>query len=238
MIHTLGMLIPSANTAVEIDMNRVLPKSYQVHFARLKVSSVDQVGWREHDADIDYQSELLGSIKPAAIVVLQTAASFYGDEDYESTMVARIRRIAKVPAHTTAFAIGRALKALNAKRVTLLSPYNKDLVQRGQKYFERVHGLQFADVSSFNMTDPNAITHLGPELARKVLAEQAKLKPDAMIVAGGAYHIMNCIDAWEKEFGIPIVTTNQVAAWACVQAVQGIEKIQGYGKLLAEMPIG
>ena len=59
-----------------------------------------------------------------------------------------------------------------------------------------------------------------------------------MIVAGGAYHIMNCIDAWEKEFGIPIVTTNQVAAWACVQAVQGIEKIQGYGKLLAEMPTG
>jgi len=51
VIHRLGMLIPNANIATEIDMNRVLPKNYQVHFARLKVGSVDEKGWREHDAE-------------------------------------------------------------------------------------------------------------------------------------------------------------------------------------------
>ncbi len=62
MIHRLGMLIPNANIATEIDMNRVLPKNYQVHFARLKVGSVDEKGWREHDADVDYQTELLAGV--------------------------------------------------------------------------------------------------------------------------------------------------------------------------------
>jgi maleate cis-trans isomerase len=236
MIHRLGMLVPSANIATEIDMNRVLPKNYQVHFARLKVGSVDEKGWREHDADVDYQTELLSGIKPAAIVVLQTAASFYGEPHYEQELVHRIERIASVPAYTTAFALGRAVKALNAKKVTLLSPYNHDLLMRGKCYFERNHGLDIVGADSFNMTDPDAINKLTPEPARKALAAHAQLKPDVMILAGGAYRIIDHIEAWEAEFGIPILTTNQAAAWACVQAVKGEEKIKGYGALLAQMP--
>ena len=236
MIHRLGMLIPSANIATEIDMNRVLPKTYQVHFARVKVGSVDEKGWREHDADIDYQTELLSGIEPKAIVVLQTAASFYGALDYEQVLVQRIERISGVPAYTTAYALGRAVKALNAKKVTLLSPYNHDLLLRGKGYFERNHGLDIVGADSFNMTDPDAINKLTPDPARKALAAHAKLKPDVMILAGGAYRIMDHISEWEAEFGIPILTTNQAAAWACVQAVQGKEKINGYGTLLAQMP--
>jgi maleate isomerase len=237
MIHRLGMLVPSANIATEIDMNRVLPKNYQVHFARVKVGSVDEKGWREHDGDVNYQTELLSGIQPSAIVVLQTAASFYGPLNYEQELVARIEKISGVPAYTTAFALGRAVKALSAKKVTLLSPYNNDLLMRGKAYFERVHGLDIVGADSFNMTDPEAINKLTPDPARKALAAQAKLKPDVMLVAGGAYRIMDLISQWEAEFGIPILTTNQVAAWACVQAVNGHEQIPGYGKLLAQMPV-
>lgn len=236
MIHRLGMLIPSANIATEIDMNRVLPKNYQVHFARVKVGSVDEKGWREHDADIDYQTELLAGIEPAAIVVLQTAASFYGDLNYEQTLLDRIKTLSGVPAYTTAFALGKAVKALNANKVTLLSPYNNDLLMRGKAYFERVHGLEIVGANSFNMVDPDAINKLTPEPAKRALAEHAKLQPEVMILAGGAYRIIDYISQWEEEFGIPIITTNQVAAWACVQAVQGQDKISGYGRLLSRMP--
>ena len=236
MIHRLGMLIPSANVATEIDMNRVLPKNYQVHFARLKVGSVDEKGWRQHDADVDYQTELLSGIEPAAIVVLQTAASFYGEMNYEQELIQRIARISGVPAYTTAFALGRAINALNAKKVTLLSPYNHDLLMRGKEYFERNHGIDIVGADSFNMTDPDAINKLTPDPARKALEAHAQLKPDVMIIAGGAYRIMDHIAQWEAEYGIPILTTNQAAAWACVQAVKGKEKIKGYGSLLEQMP--
>lgn len=236
MIHRLGMLIPSANVATEIDMNRVLPKNYQVHFARLKVGSVDEKGWRQHDADVDYQTQLLSGIEPAAIVVLQTAASFYGELNYEQELIQRIARISGVPAYTTAFALGRAINALNAKKVTLLSPYNHDLLMRGKGYFERNHGIDIVGANSFNMTDPDAINKLTPDPARKALEAHAKLKPDVMIIAGGAYRIMDHIAQWEAEYGIPILTTNQAAAWACVQAVKGKEKIKGYGSLLEQMP--
>jgi maleate isomerase len=227
MIHTIGMLIPATNTAVEIDVNRVLPKNYQVFVGRLRVSSVDEAGWREHDADIDYQAQLLGTIKPAGIILLQTAASFYGEVGYDAKVVDRIAAISGAPAYTSAYSIGRAMKALGAKRIAMLSPF-----------FETILGIVFLAVDSFNMTDPLAITRLGPEPATVALEKLAALKPDAIIMAGGAYHVMNSIDGWEQRFGLPIVATNQAAIWAAVQTVNGSESIRGYGRLLEQMPKG
>ncbi len=238
MIHTIGMLIPATNTAVEIDVNRVLPKNYQVHVGRLRVSSVDEAGWREHDADIDYQAQLLGTLKPAAMILLQTAASFYGEEGYDAAVTKRIAAISGAPTYTTAFAIGRALKAMGAQRVAMLSPYNADLVNRGRRFWERHFGLEFLAVDSFNITDPMAITKLGPEPAAEAIGRLTKLGPDAIIMAGGAYHVMNSIDDWERRFGVPVIATNQAAIWAAVQAVNGPERIEGYGRLLATMPKG
>jgi maleate isomerase len=236
MIYRLGMLIPSANIATEIDMNRVLPKNYQVHFARLRVDSVDEEGWHQLNSDINYQAELLSSIKPSAMIILQTSASFYGDADYDNKLMKRIEKISGVQTFSTAYLFGQALKALNAQKITILSPYSTDLLGRGQDYFERIHGLDIIDAQSFNMTDPDVIGKLTSDPARKALEKQAEFKPDAMLIAGGAYQIMGHVSKWEEEFGIPILTTNQVAAWGCVQAVKGLEKINGYGYLLEKMP--
>ena len=238
MIHRIGMLVPAANTAAEIDVNRVLPKNYQVHVGRLKVSSVDEAGWKEQDAEIDYQAELLGTIKPEAMFLLQTSASFYGGDDYDAAVARRIAAAAGAPAYTSAHAIGRALKALGARRIAMVSPYNAALIARGRRYFETVHGLEFVAIESFNITDPMAINQLGPEAATAAFARAAKHQPDAMMMAGGAFHAMACIEGWERDLGKPVVTTNQAVIWAAVQAVGGSERITGYGRLLQEMPKG
>ena len=41
VIHTIGMLVPSTNSAGEVEANRVLPKNYEVHAGRLRLSAVD-----------------------------------------------------------------------------------------------------------------------------------------------------------------------------------------------------
>ncbi len=237
-MHRIGMLLPATNIAVEIELNRVLPKNYQLFISRLKVSSVDENGWKEHDADMDYQTELIATIKPEVIVMLQTAASFYGDGNYDADVVKRISAIAKIPAITTAHAIGRALNALGAKKIAMLSPYNGNLVSRAQEYYRRIHHLDIVNAEFFNMTDVKKIIELGPEPAAIAIEKLALTKPDAIILAGGAYQIMDQIDTWEKKFGCNIVSTNQAAIWGSIQALGGTEKISGYGKILEMMPRG
>lgn len=238
MIHTIGMLVPATNSAGEVEVNRVLPDNYEVHAGRLRISAVDAVGWAEQDADIDYQAQLIGTINPAVVVLLQTSASFYGPENYDALVTGRIAAASGAPAVTTAHAMGRALAALNAPRVAIVSPYSDDLNSRAKRYFESVHGLDVVAVEGLNMTDPQIIGKLEGEIVTAAVQRAAVAQADAVIMAGGAFRALALIDDWEQRIGKPVVTTNQVLMWAAVQAVGGDEKISGYGQLLAQMPAG
>ena len=238
MIHRIGMLLPATNIAVEIEFNRALPKNYQLFISRVKVSSVDEIGWKEQDADMDYQTELLGTIKPELIIMLQTAASFYGPENYDADIVKRISKISGCPAVTTAHSIGRILNAIGAKKVAMLSPYNSSLAVKAKEFYKKIHAVDIESVDFFNLTDVKKIIELGPEPAERAIEKLAATKPDAIILAGGAYQIMEHIDAWEKKYNCTIVSTNQAAIWASIQACNGNEKIMDCGKILELMPKG
>ena len=41
---------------------------------------------------------------------------------------------------------------------------------------------------------------------------------------------------WEREFKKPVVTTNQASFWAALRAFKSRERLQGFGRLLAEVP--
>jgi maleate isomerase len=238
MIHRIGMLLPATNIAVEIEFNRTLPKNYQLFISRVKVSSVDEIGWKEQDADMDYQTELLATIKPEVIIMLQTAGSFYGPPGYDADIVKRIQKNSGVPGVTTAHSIGRILKAIGAKKVAMLSPYNSSLAITAKQYYKNIHNIDIETVDFFNLTDVKKIIELGPEPAEKAIEKLALTKPDAIILAGGAYQIMEHIPEWERKYNCTIVSTNQAAIWASIQACNGSEKIQGRGKILELMPKG
>jgi maleate cis-trans isomerase len=115
------VLIPSTNTTVELEC-RVLPVSYQAHFARLG-SSTGRPFEPSRGEDIDYQSRLLGTARVELVILAQTSASVFTD-DYDSQVMARMQAGAGVPAITSAQAVGRAVHALGARRIGLVSPYS------------------------------------------------------------------------------------------------------------------
>lgn len=228
--HTTGMLIPATNTAVEVELNRVLPKNFQVHIGRLQVSSVDAKGFAEQDADVDYQAQLLGTIAPAIIVFLQTSASLFID-DYDANVTERITKHSGAPSTTTALAMLEALAALEASRAALVSPYSPEVSGGARAYLER-GGFDVTAVEGLNVTDPTEITGLRAGRISSALERAVQTDPDVLIVAGGAFHGMPLIQGWEAQFDRPVITTNQLAIWASMRAVPGAEPLSGFGQLL------
>ncbi len=49
---------------------------------------------------------------------------------------------------------------------------------------------------------------------------------------------MASIAEWEREFGKPVVTTNQASFWAMLVMLETGGRVPGYGRLLAEAPAG
>ena len=123
MTRHFGVLIPSTNTTVEMEC-RLLPPAYQAHVGRLMTSTPGQTFSPSRDEDIDYQSRLLGTAKVELVILAQTSASLFAD-DYDEVTTQRMSAGAGVPAITSAQAVGRALRALRAHRIAIVSPYSE-----------------------------------------------------------------------------------------------------------------
>src|SRR5437879_10909832 len=168
MTRHFGVLIPSTNTTVEMEC-RLLPLAYQAHIGRLMTSTPGQTFSPSRDEDIDYQSRLLGTAKVELVILAQTSASLFA-EDYDEVVTRRMSAGAGVPAITSAQAVGRAVRALGARRVAIVSPYSEAVHERAARYFEPKHGLVTIALEGFGATDAYAIGKLGPQNAREAFA--------------------------------------------------------------------
>jgi maleate isomerase len=232
MTRHFGVLIPSTNTTVEIEC-RLVPATYQAHVGRLKSSGGSFSPSR--DEDIDYQSRLLGTAKVEMVILAQTSASLFS-EDYDDVVTRRMSAGAGVPAITSAQAVGRAVRALGARRIAIVSPYSEAVNARAARYFEATHGLDTIALEGFGATDAYAIGQLGPQHARDAFARIDRPQIEAFVVPGGNFPTMTSVVAWEREFGKPVVTTNQASLWAMLRAFDSADRLPAFGRLLAELP--
>jgi maleate cis-trans isomerase len=234
MTHHFGVLIPSTNTTVEIEYNRLLPPTLQAHVGRLLSSGAGPFS-PSLDADVDHQARLLGTAKVEVISLAQTSASLFAD-DYDATVTQRMSKGAGVPAITSAQAIGQAVRALGARRIALVSPYSQPVLERAKHYYQTKYSLEVLALEGFAATDSYMIGKLGPENARDAFARIEQPEIEVLVVPGGNFPTMSFVPAWEREFGKPVVTTNQAALWAMMGIMGVSDPLPGLGRLLEEMP--
>ena len=233
MTRHFVVLIPSTNTTVEIEC-RLLPMTYQAHFGRCLSSGQGSFS-ASKDEDVDYQSRLLGTAKVELVILAQTSASLVAD-DYDDRVTRQMSAGAGVPAITSAQAVGRAVRALGARRIAIVSPYSEAVNARAASYFKSKHGLDTIALEGFGATDAYAIGQLGPQNARDAFARIDRPEIEVFVVPGGNFPTMPSIAAWEREFGKPVVTTNQASLWAMLRAFDSADRLPGFGRLLAELP--
>jgi maleate cis-trans isomerase len=234
MPRHFGVLIPSTNTTVEIEYNRLLPPDYQAHVGRLKSSGGTPFA-PSIDAEVDYQAKLLGTAKVEVVGLAQTSASLFSD-DYDADVVRRMSAAAGAPALTSAQAVGQAVRALGASRIALVSPYSQEVIERAQRYYETKFGLSVLGLHSFGAADAYMIGKLGPDNARDAFRQIDRAEIEVLVVPGGNFPTMAYVPDWEREFGKPVITTNQAALWAMFRIMKIEAKLPGLGRLLAEMP--
>src|ERR1700681_488735 len=149
MPRHFGILVPSTNTTCEIEFCR-LPPQLQVHTARLGKGGNSPFS-PSLDADVIYQSKLLGDARVEVIALAQTSASLFAD-DYDAVTVKRMTEASGVPCLTSAQAIGRALRALGTLRIAIATPYSEDVIARAKRYYETKYGITVAVTESLGAT--------------------------------------------------------------------------------------
>jgi maleate isomerase len=234
MIRHFGMLIPSTNTTVEIEYSRLLPETLQLHVARLGKDG-NTPFHPSLKADIDYQSKMLGNAKVEAICLTQTSASLFED-GYDADVKRRMDKGAGAPALTSAEAVGAAVRALGASRIAIATPYSEEVIGLAKRYFETRFGLETVATESFGATDSYAIGGLSADHATDAFARIDRPEIEALVVPGGNFPTMKHVAGWERQFGKPVITTNQAAIWAVMDVLKVTTPLPGLGRLLETLP--
>ncbi|MBN9087249.1 MAG: hypothetical protein J0J01_10115 [Reyranella sp.] len=229
------MLVPSTNTTNEIEYGRLAP-DLQVHTGRLGKGG-DTPFSPSKDADVAYQAQLLGEARVEVIMLAQTSASLFAD-DYDAVTVKRMTDASGVPSLTSAQAIGRALKALGASRVAMATPYSEEVIGRARRYYQTKYGVETVAWESLGATNAYAIGKMDASLVEAAFRRIDRPDIDALVVPGGNFPTMDRIAAWERQFGKPVITTNQAALWAVLQAMKVDTPLPGKGRLLEQLPAG
>ena len=235
MPRHFGILIPSTNTTCEIEFCR-LPPDLQVHTARLGKGGNTPFS-PSLDADVAYQAKLLGDARVEVIALAQTSASLFAD-DYDEVTVKRMTEASGVPSLTSAQAIGRALRALGTLRIAMATPYSQDVIARARRYYETKYGIAVVASESLGATDSYAIGKMEADMAQAAFHRIDRADIDALVVPGGNFPTLDWIAAWEREFGKPVITTNQAALWAVLQTMKFDTPLPGKGRLLEQLPAG
>ena len=235
MPRHFGILVPSTNTTCEIEFCR-LPQDLQVHTARLGKGGNTPFS-PSLDADLVYQSKLLGDARVEVIALAQTSASLFAD-DYDEMSVKRMTEASGVPSLTSAQAIGRALRALGTLRIAMATPYSEDVIARAKRYYETKYGITVVATESLGGTNSYAIGKMDAGVAQAAFSRIDRPDIDALVVPGGNFPTMDWIAGWERRFGKPVITTNQAALWAVLKTMRYDTPLPGKGRLLEQLPAG
>jgi maleate isomerase len=220
-VRRFGVLVPPANVAVEDEFRRYVPEGVQYHVARLfrRTFEVNYETLSEMVTSTEQAAARLAQVKPEVIVWACTSGSFIEGEGHDLEIARRIETAAGgVPAITTSTAMVDALRAVDASRIYLVTPYIRDVNEREERFLVD-SGFGVVHTASFFHTQTLAIRETSSEAVARLVRDE---RPgtgdfDAVFISCTQLHSMDQIAGLEAELGVPVVTSNQATLWAALR---------------------
>jgi maleate isomerase len=227
----IGMLLPSSNRVAEPEIPAMLPDGVALHTTRLKLAGSSRDELLAMTENVEDGAALLADADVDLIAFHCTAVSTF-DPEMEGRLRQRIETRTGKPATATAEALIAAFRALEARRIVLVSPYVSEINQR-EVAFMAHHGVAVLHETGLNLTDGASFANVEPgDWYRLTLANRHK-DADAYFVSCTTIRATPVIAALERDLGKPVVTSNQALAWHALRKGNVRDAVPGFGTLLA-----
>lgn len=174
-------------------------------------------------------SLILPDEKLDAICYSCTSASVViGDAELEAAIQA-----AKpgVPVVTPPMAGVRGLKALGAKKISILTPYTVETSRPMAAYFA-ARGFDIVSFTCLGFEDDREMARIAPATLVDLAREATDASADALFVSCTALRGALAVTGMEKAIGRPVVTSNQATAWNCLRLCGDDTAHPEFGRLM------
>jgi maleate isomerase len=223
----IGQIVPSSNTTMETEIPAMLrareavePERFTFHSSRMRMRKVTKEELAAMDADsgrcaielVDARVDVLGY---ACLVAIMSMGKGYHRESEARLHEITTKEGHPTPVVTSAGALVAGLKALRAKKISLIAPYLKSLTVLVVDYIE-AEGINVTESISLEIPDNLEVgRHEAMALVR--IYRDLKLKGVDALVLSSCVQMpsLAAVPIVEEQCGLPVVsasicTTHQI----------------------------
>jgi maleate isomerase len=221
-VRRIGVLAPPGNVAMERELPRYLPAGIVTSHNRLSRPTPDitKESLTAMIASLEQASRDLAMAWPTPEVIVFgcTSGSFVGGPGREDEHAEKITHYTGIPAYTTSGAVIMALKALDARKVFLVTPYIDDVNAHEIAFLEH-RDCKVVACETFNCLDTRDIAKISSEQVTKLVRAHAAVArgSDAVFISCTNLLTMDQIDLLERELGVPVLSSNQCSLWIALR---------------------
>jgi maleate isomerase len=208
----VGVATPQANPTVEQEFAILLPRSMSLTVTRLRSTAPSaMVRLVEYFDHLDDSLAAYDVFKPDVFGIACTGSSYVVGRDREAGYIAAAAAKVGYAIDTAGQAIAWAMDRLGARRIGIVAPYPKDLVEAGVAYWQS-WGLEVPAVERVETgsADTRSIYGLVSADAAAGLARLDTRGLDAVLLSGTGLPTLPALAA--SDVGVPVITSNGALA--------------------------
>lgn len=231
----IGLILPSTNTVIEPEFNRMAPKGVSIHSARImllgKASEESYFAMRD---DTGRAAAELATAEPDVIAWGCTSGScVVPREVLEGSIVDR----SGIEAVSTMTAVFEALKAFGVKTISLGTPYVNfvneteiEVLKRAGIEIAAWYGLELGETQE----ERRGIGRVPPESLYRLARYVDRPESELIFLSCTNLATIDMLDDLERELRKPVISSNQATFWASLRRVGIPDRIEGFGSLMRD----
>ena len=225
-----GIIVPSGNPVAEAEIRAMLPYGVAPLFTRLALRGSSEPELIGMLSGLEEAAKLLADAGVGRIVFHCTAVSTFAPH-LASDIRARIEQATGIEAFATSDAILAAIRALNVKSLSLLTPYIAPVHAREIAFLE-AHGINVVDGGCLGIDTNAEMATLAPSMLFDWAARQNPVSAGGCFLSCTAIRSAGIIARLEDHLRCPVITSNQAMVWHVLQLARIPQRVGGFGILL------
>lgn len=229
----IGLILPSTNTVIEPEFNRMAPKGVSIHSGRIML-----LGKATEESYIKMGEETgraAAELATAEVDVIAWGCTSGSCVVPREQLEGAIIDAAGVAAISTMSAVFAALRAFGATTISLGSPYvdfvnetEIGVLEQGGLKIAAWYGLRLGETQE----ERRGIGRVPPESLYRLARHIDRPESEVIFLSCTNLATIDMLDALEQELGKPVISSNQATFWASLRSLGIRDKISGYGCLL------
>jgi maleate isomerase len=204
-----------------------------VHFGRFRVVEISMSEASQSQFTLEPildAAERLAEAKPALICWNGTSASWLGLEKDRALCKAITERTG-VPATSTILAYDALFKAMDVKRLGLVTPYIEDIERRMIANYA-AQGIEVVSTARLDDKGNYSFATYPPEQVAAMVEKAAEARPDAIAVVCTNFRGAPLAARLEEATGVPVLDSVAVTAAHCLREVDlDPKRVTGWGSV-------